>query len=202
MIDETKNPWKSLSKEIVYDNKWISVSHEEVVTPTDTNGIYGKVHFKNYAIGVIPIDADGNTYLVGQFRYAINEYSWEIPEGGGLLEQDILTAAKGHRDKGESTLDAAKRELIEEVGLEAQTFTQICITNTSNSATDELAYIFVAQDLKLVESQPDETEQLQIKKLSLLSAFEMVMNGEIKDAISIIGILKLKLLIDEGKFKI
>ena len=167
---------------------WISVSHEEVVTPTDTNGIYGKVHFKNYAIGVIPIDADGNTYLVGQFRYAINEYSWEIPEGGGLLENDIS--------------EAAKRELIEEVGLEAQTFTQICIANTSNSATDELAYIFVAQDLKLVESQPDETEQLQIKKLSLLSAFEMVMNGEIKDAISIIGILKLKLLIDEGKFKI
>lgn len=188
MIDETKNPWKSLSKQIVYDNKWISVSHEEVVTPTNTNGIYGKVHFKNYAIGVIPIDADGNTYLVGQFRYAINEYSWEIPEGGGLLENDIL--------------DAAKRELIEEVGLEAQTFTEICIANTSNSATDELAYIFVAQDLKLVESQPDETEQLQIKKLSLLSAFEMVMNGEIKDAISIIGILKLKLLIDEGKFKI
>ena len=188
MIDETKNPWQSLSKKIVYDNKWISVSHEEVITPTATNGIYGKVHFKNYAIGIIPIDADGNTYLVGQYRYAINEYSWEIPEGGGLVEQDILAAAK--------------RELIEEVGLEAKTFTQICITNTSNFATDELAFIFVAQDLKLVETQPDETEQLQIKKLSLLSAFEMAMNGEIKDAISIIGILKLKLLIDEGKFKI
>ena len=188
MIDETKNPWQSLSKEIVYDNKWISVSHEEVTTPTGTNGIYGKVHFKNYAIGIIPIDIDGNTYLVGQFRYAINEYSWEIPEGGGLLENDILSAAK--------------RELIEEVGLEAQTFTQICIANTSNSATDELAYIFVAQDLKFVESQPDETEQLQIKKLSLLSAFKMAMNGEIKDAISIIGLLKLKLLMDERKFKI
>jgi hypothetical protein len=71
MIDETKNPWKSLSKEIVYDNNWISVTHEEVVTPTGTNGIYGKVHFKNYAIGVIPIDADGNTWLVGQYRYQL-----------------------------------------------------------------------------------------------------------------------------------
>ena len=76
MIDETKNPWQSLSKEIVYDNKWISVSHEEVTTPTGTNGIYGKVHFKNYAIGIIPIDIDGNTYLVGQFRYAINILSF------------------------------------------------------------------------------------------------------------------------------
>lgn len=188
MIDETKNPWQTLSKKIAYDNKWISVSHEEVITPTHTNGIYGKVHFKNYAIGIIPIDTDGNTYLVGQYRYAIDAYSWEIPEGGGLIEHDIL--------------EAAKRELAEEVGLEAQTYTQICITNTSNSATDELAFIFVAQDLNAVETQPDETEQLQIKKLSLLSAVEMVMNGEIKDAISIIGILKLKRLIDEGKFKI
>ena len=102
-IDESKNPWQSLSKQMVYENKWIAVSHEEVITPTGTNGIYGKVHFKNYAIGIIPIDTDGNTYLVGQYRYAINEYSWEIPEGGGLLEHDIL--------------DAAKRELIEEVGL-------------------------------------------------------------------------------------
>lgn len=185
-IDESKNPWQSLSKQMVYENKWIAVSHEEVITPTGTNGIYGKVHFKNYAIGIIPIDTDGNTYLVGQYRYAINEYSWEIPEGGGLLEHDIL--------------DAAKRELIEEVGLEAETFTQICISNTSNSATDELSYIFVAQHLKRVETQPDETEQLQIKKLSLNSAVEMVMNGEIKDSISIIGLLKLKRLLDEGKF--
>ncbi|MFN8283379.1 MAG: NUDIX hydrolase [Chitinophagales bacterium] len=188
MIDETKNPWQKLSEKTVYDNKWITVTHEDVITPTGTNGIYGKVHFKNYAIGIIPIDADGNTYLVGQYRYAINEYSWEIPEGGGLLENDIL--------------EAARRELAEEVGLVAQRYTQICINNTSNSATDELSYIFVAQDLTAVETQPDETEQLQIKKLSLLSAVEMAMDGTIKDAISIIGLLKLKILIDEGKFKI
>ena len=188
MIDENKNPWKTNSKEIVYDNNWITVTHEEVTTPSGTAGIYGKVHIKNYAIGIIPIDADGNTYLVGQYRYPLNEYSWEIPEGGGFLEDDIL--------------EAAKRELKEEVGLIANKWTEFCVTNTSNSITDETSIIYIAQELSTTETAPDETEQLQIKKLSLLSAFDLALTGKIKDAISLVGLLKLKILIDEGKFSI
>ncbi len=188
MIDENKNPWLTESKEIVYDNKWITVTHESVITPTGSHGIYGKVHFKNYAIGIIPIDADGNTYLIGQYRYAIDEYSWEIPEGGGLLGDDIL--------------ESAKRELMEEAGLIASKWTELCVTNTSNSATDELSVIYIAQELTAVQAAPDETEQLQIKKLSLFKAIEMAMNGTIKDAISIIALLKLKIMMDEGAFKI
>lgn len=188
MIDENKNPWTTLSKETVYENKWITVTHEEVISPTGTAGIYGKVHLKNYAIGIIPVDEKGNTWLVGQYRYALNEYSWEIPEGGGLLGNNIL--------------EAAKRELKEEAGLIANKWTQICVTNTSNSVTDELSFIFVAQELSTTETAPDETEQLQIKKLSLSSAFNLAMEGNIKDAISLVGLMKLKILIDEGKFKI
>ena len=188
MIDESKNPWKTNSRQVVYDNNWITVTHEEVTTPTGTAGIYGKVHIKNYAIGIIPIDEDGNTWLVGQYRYPLNEYSWEIPEGGGLLQNNVL--------------EAAKRELKEEVGLVANKWTEFAITNTSNSITDEVSIIFIAQELSLTETEPDETEQLQIKKLSLVEAIEMAMSGKIKDAISLIALLKLKIMIDEGKFKI
>ncbi|MFN8238594.1 MAG: NUDIX hydrolase [Chitinophagales bacterium] len=188
MIDETHNPWTSLSRQTVYDNKWITVTHEEVLTPGGSKGIYGKVHLKNYAIGIIPVDREGNTWLVGQYRYPLGEYSWEIPEGGGLLEKDIL--------------EAAQRELKEEVGLTANKWTQIAISHTSNSVTDELAVIFVAQELTEAANEPDDTEQLQIKKLSLNKAFAMAMDGTIKDAISIIGLLKLKLLTDEGTFEI
>ena len=188
MIDENKNPWKSNSKEIVYDNNWITVTHEEVTTPSGTAGIYGKVHFKNYAIGIVPIDERGNTWLIGQYRYPLDEYSWEIPEGGGLLEDDLL--------------DAAKRELKEEVGLRANKWTEIATLNTSNSVTDEVSIIYVAQELSLTETEPDETEQLQIKKLSLIEAIDMAIGGKIKDAISLVALLKLKILVDEGKFKI
>lgn len=188
MIDENKNPWTSLSKQIVYDNKWITVTHEEVLTPGGSKGIYGKVHLKNYAIGIVPVDKDGNTWLVGQYRYPLSEYSWEIPEGGGLLENDILAAAQ--------------RELKEEVGLTANKWTQIAVSHTSNSVTDELAVIFVAQELTESYNEPDDTEQLQIKKLSLNEAIAMAMNGTIKDAISVLALLKLKILIDEGKFEI
>jgi 8-oxo-dGTP pyrophosphatase MutT (NUDIX family) len=183
MTNENHNPFKTLSKKVAYDNKWITVTHDDIITPAGTAGIYGKVHFKNYAIGIIPIDAEGNTYLVGQYRYVLNEYSWEIPEGGGLLENDIL--------------EAAKRELQEEVGLCAEKWTQIATLNTSNSVTDEIGLVFIAQELSATEAAPDDTEQLQIKKLPLSEAFEMARDGRIKDALSLVALLKLQLLMDK-----
>ncbi|MEZ5054322.1 MAG: NUDIX hydrolase [Chitinophagales bacterium] len=185
-MNENINPWITVSKEIVYDNKWITVTHENVIAPTGTNGIYGKVHLKNYAIGIVPIDTEGNTWLVGQYRYPLNKYSWEIPEGGGLLEEDILTSAQ--------------RELKEEVGLIAQQWTPLAKTYTSNAVTNETAFLFIAQDLTLCKNEPDETEQLQIKKLPLMSAIKMAMDGEIEDAMSIIALLKIKLWMDEGSW--
>lgn len=178
------NPWKKISEEEQYDNPWINVREEKVITPSGTNGIYGIVHFKNKAIGIIPLDEHNNTWLVGQFRYPLNEYSWEIPMGGGPLHIDIL--------------ESAKKELKEETGIEASKWKNICRIHTSNSATDEEGFIFVAQNLTFGDTNFEETEDIQIKKLPFQKAVEMVMNNEITDAISIAGILKLKLLLEKG----
>lgn len=183
-MDEQTNPWRVKTKQVVYENPWIKVSHEEVITPAGTDGIYGTVHFKNYAIGIIPLDEDNNTWLIGQYRYALNEYSWEIVEGGGKVEEDPLAAAK--------------RELQEEAGLAAEEWTKIAVFNTSNSVTDEVAIIYVARKLSQVPQQPDDTELLQVKKIPFAEVIEMVMNNTIKDSLTIIGVLKLQLLLKQG----
>ncbi len=174
-----KNPWKKLSRKEIYENPWIKVSEDQVINPNGGHGIYGLIHFKNKAIGIIPIDDAGNTYLVGQYRYALNEYSWEIPMGGGPLE--------------ENSLAAAKRELLEETGLVAQEWQFYMELRTSNSVTDEKGYIYLARTLHQREPQFDETEDLKIKKLPLSEVFKMLDNGEITDAISVAGLLKLRL---------
>lgn len=171
-----KNPWKTINRKQVYDNPWIQVEEHAVINPAGNNGIYGKVSFKNYAIGIVPVDEDGNTWLVGQFRYTLDSYSWEIPMGGGPLELDIL--------------DSAKRELKEETGLSAMKWKSIMKIFTSNSVTDEEGYVFLAEELSQGDTAFEETEQLQIKKLPLSEAVQLVMDGEITDAISIAGILK------------
>jgi 8-oxo-dGTP pyrophosphatase MutT (NUDIX family) len=171
----TENNWKTLSTDTVYENAWLELSHREVITPGGSNGIYGLVKFKNQAIGVLPIDNEQNIYLVGQFRYAIDEYSWEIPEGGGPL--------------GADPLDAAKRELKEETGLIAGSWTKLARIHTSNSATNEEGFLFIAEDLIQSEPEPEDTEELQVKKVPLGEAVEMVMRSEITDSLSACAIL-------------
>ncbi|HEY8401760.1 MAG TPA: NUDIX hydrolase [Cytophagaceae bacterium] len=175
-MNETINPWKTLDSREIYNNPWISVREDKVLNPAGKNGIYGVVSFKNKAIGVIPVDKEGYTYLVGQFRYTLNEYSWEIPEGGGPM--------------GESPLETAKRELKEETGFVAHKWTQISRIHTSNSVTDEEGFLFLAEDLEEGETEPEETEDLRVKKVHLREAVEMVMKDEITDSLSIAGILK------------
>ncbi|MBS9522833.1 NUDIX hydrolase [Litoribacter ruber] len=179
---ETKNPWTTLSLELKYDNPWIAVEEHQVLTPAGTDGIYGKVHFKNLALGIIPVDEQGDTWLVGQYRYTLGEYSWEIPMGGGPLDVDML--------------ESAQRELKEETGLSAQKWENIMRIHTSNSVTDEEGFVFLATDLTQGETEFEETEKLHVKKLPLSKALEMVMNGEITDAISIAGLLKAGRLLD------
>lgn len=176
-----ENPWKTLSTEEKYDNPWINLREDKVINPAGGNGIYGVVHFKNKAIGIIPIDENGNTWLVGQYRYALNEYCWEIPMGGGPLDIDIL--------------DSAKKELKEETGLSAKKWINICRIHTSNSATDEEGFIFLAQELTLGETEFEDTEDIKVWKLPLKNAIQMVMDGKITDAISIAGLLKVEKLL-------
>jgi 8-oxo-dGTP pyrophosphatase MutT (NUDIX family) len=176
MSEEIKNPWTTLSGEEKYDNRWINVTEYQVVNPAGGKGIYGKIHFKNRGIGIIPIDDEGNTWLVGQYRYTLNEFQWEIPEGGGLLN--------------EYPLIAAKRELKEETGMSAEKWTSLLRVNPSNSVSDEECIIYVAEELEHGENNLEETEaDLKVKKIPLQDAVDMVMRGEIRDSMSMIGLL-------------
>ena len=172
-----ENPWKTLSSREVYSTDWITVTEHDVINPAGGKGVYGKVHFKNKAIGIVPLDDQNNTWLVGQFRYPLSEYSWEIPEGGGLI--------------GTPPLEAAKRELMEETGITAKKWQQIIHVHTSNSVTDEEGFIFLAEDLSFGENQLEDSEaDLIVKKLPFTEALDMVMSGKITDSISIAAILK------------
>ncbi|MDX5478084.1 NUDIX domain-containing protein [Fontibacter flavus] len=177
-----ENPWKTKSKRVIYENPWIKLEEHDVVIPSGKDGIYGKVSFKNKALGIIPIDEQGNTWLVGQYRYPLDEYSWEIPMGGGPIAKDIL--------------DSAQRELKEETGLLAEKWTMIMRIHTSNSVTDEEGFVFLAENLSQGETAFEETEQLQILKLPLKDAVQKVMDGEITDGISIAGLLKVARLLN------
>jgi ADP-ribose pyrophosphatase len=170
------NPWETVESEVVYSNNWVEVKHNKVINPVGNDGIYGIVHFKNIAAAIIPIDAEMNTYLVGQFRYPLNEYSWEVPMGGSPL--------------AESPIEGAKRELKEETGLVAEKWTEIAKIHTSNCVCDEVGYVYLAENISQHESVPDETEQLAIKKLPFSEVLNMVMENRITDSISQIAILK------------
>lgn len=175
-MEELENPWKKISGKHIYSNPWVDIREDKVLNPAGKESLYGVVSFKNRAIGIVPIDKEGNTWLVGQHRYPLNEYSWEIPMGGGPLAEDIL--------------DAAKRELKEETGLSAKKWDNICRIHTSNSVTDEEGFIFIATELTEGETEFEETEKLEIKKVPLKEAVDMVMENKITDSLSIAGILK------------
>lgn len=174
------NPWKKLGSQMIYENPWIHLTEYKVITPAGTEGIYGKVHFKNIAIGIIAIDKEDNTYLVGQYRFPLDLYSWEIPEGGC--------------PEGTDWLAAAKRELKEETGFEANTWTEILKMHVSNSVSDEFAVVYVAEDLTAGEATPEETEDLKMIKMPFQQAVDWVMEGKITDSISVAAILKWALL--------
>ena len=183
MTDESIKPgvvkigsWQRLSQREVYDNPWIRLTHEEVITPGGNRGIYGKVHFKHLAIGIVTLDDDNNTILVGQHRYTLDEFSWEIPMGGGALDEDPLLSAK--------------RELKEETGLYGGEWRQLMRLHTSNSATDEAGFVFLARNLQQGSQDLGETESdLVLKTLPLNDALAMLERGEITDLISIAGLL-------------
>lgn len=187
-ITDPLNSWQTLSSELVYESPWIAVHKHQTINPAGNPAIYSVVNFKNLAIGIVPLSEDGYTWLVGQWRYPLNAYSWEIPEGGGPL--------------GEIPVETAVRELKEETGIVAKNFEEIMQLHLSNSATDEHAFIFLATGLTFEASEPEETEDLKVKKVHINDAFDMVMKGEITDGISVAAIFKVKYLIDNGKLKI
>ncbi len=173
-------PWKTLTTAVPYENPWIRIEHHEVINPAGNPGIYGLVKFKNHAIGIVPVDEEGYTYLVGQFRYALGTYEWEIPEGGCPV--------------GTDTLLTAQRELKEETGLVAQEWTRLMDFHLSNSVTDEYGVAYLARQLSQHDAEPEDTEELQLRRLPLREAIAMTLDGRIRDALSILALQRVALL--------
>lgn len=174
------NPWQTLSSKKIYDNPWIGVTEHQVINPSGGKGIYGEVHFKNFAIGIIAIDTDDRIFMVGQYRFPLKQYSWELPEGGGPLDKDPL--------------DSAKRELLEETGLVAKEWKEVLRMHLSNSVSDELGILYLAKGFEQLAPEPEETEQLEVRKLPFEEVYQMVVKGEITDSLTVAGILRVKLL--------
>lgn len=182
---EEINPWTITDSKKVYENNWIGLTEYDVINPSGGKGIYGEVHFKNYAIGILPLDDEMNTWLVGQYRFPLKAYSWEIPEGGGPL--------------GLPTLDSAKRELLEETGITATDWTEIQTMHLSNSVSDEYAVIYIARGLTMGTAEPEETEELVLRKLPFEEAYQMAVDGRITDSMSVAALLRTKILLLENK---
>lgn len=169
--------WKKLSTRTVYENDWMQVREDHVINPGGGENLYGYVHFKNVAVAIVALDDANNTWLVGQDRYTLGEYSWELPMGGAPF--------------GEPPLEAAKRELREETGIRAAKWEELMRLHTTNSITDEQGFAYIATDLSLGEPDCEETEDLEVRKLPLESAVQMVLDGQITDAISVAALLRI-----------
>jgi 8-oxo-dGTP pyrophosphatase MutT (NUDIX family) len=182
--DAHANPWRRLSSRQVYENDWISLREDQVIRPDGAPGIYGVVQFKNIAVGVIAMEEDESIYLVGQYRYTTQHYSWEIVAGGCALSEDPL--------------GAAKRELGEETGLSAQSWERLGQAHLSNSVTNELAVWYLARGLTQGNDCPEGTEKLEVRRVKFVEALSMVLQGEITDALSMLALMQLQLLRSEA----
>jgi len=178
--DVANGPWIRRSRRVAYENAWITIWHDEVTRPDGAPGIYGVVHFENLAAGVLALDADDRVLLVGQHRYALDAYSWEIPEGGV--------------PDGESAIDGARRELLEETGVEAAEWRELARVHLSNSVSDELAVLFLATGLTPGVAQPDGTEDLVLRWTPFADVLEMTLDGRISDAMTVIAVERLALI--------
>jgi 8-oxo-dGTP pyrophosphatase MutT (NUDIX family) len=185
MKPNEENPWQIINKQVAYDNAWITVTHHEVKHTSGKEGIYGIVHFKKLALGVLVLDEKNNTWIVGQYRLPLNQYTWEIPEGGGDIDVDPLISIK--------------RELLEETGIVAQDWIHIQSMQLSNSASDEIAHLYVAKNLTYQKANPDEDETLQQQMISFDELYNWVCEGKVTDALTVAAVLKARLMILEGK---
>jgi 8-oxo-dGTP pyrophosphatase MutT (NUDIX family) len=171
-----RNPWKILGSREIYVNPWIRVREDQVIRADGRPGIYGVVEFQNFALGIVPVTEDGDTFLVGQWRYPLEDYSWEVPEGGGPLT--------------DPPLESAQRELKEETGLTATEWTDLGLFHLPNSVTDESGRIYLARGLSAGDADPEGDEVLAVRRLPLKDAFAMAMDGRITDGVSIVALAR------------
>jgi len=184
-MPESPSPWTTIASRWIYENPWIRVREDQVITPTGSEGIYGVVKFHNRAVAIVPLDSEGYTWLVGQYRYPLDRYSWEVPMGGHPVADDPL--------------EGARRELAEETGLRAERFTELLRTAISNSISDELGIVYVATGLTQGATEFDTTEQLAIRRLPFDEALAMAQDGRISDLLSVTALMALALRRTEFK---
>lgn len=185
MTQRRRGDWTLLDQREVYGNPWITLTEHRVLNPSGNPGIYGVVHFRNLAIGIIALEDDGDIWLVGQHRFPLDAYSWEIPEGGAPLDEDPLAGAR--------------RELKEETGIEALTWREIGRLHLSNSVSDEAGIIYLATDLRHGTAAPEETEALGLRRLPAAEAYRMARRGELTDSMTVAGLYRLRLMALEGE---
>ena len=178
-LPSAASPWRRRSRRVAYENPWITVWHDEVTRPDGQPGIYGVVHYANLAVGVVPIDELDRVVLVGQFRYTLGAYSWEIPEGGVPSDEDPL--------------EGARRELREETGLEAAEWRELGRTHLSNSISDEAGIIYLATGLTEGPATPDGTEELEVRRVPFAEALSMIRDGRITDVLSVVALQQVAL---------
>lgn len=174
--EEDGDPWRVKSTTQPFANDWFRIEANEVVHPHGEDGTYTVVRIRRLAVGVLPIDDEGFVHLVGQWRFPLGRYSWEMPEGGA--------------DPGEDALTCAKRELEEETGLSAAHFAKVLEMDISNSLTDEQAVIFIATGLSAGEARPEGTEVLRRRRAPFVDVLARVTDGRIRDGLTVAAVLR------------
>jgi 8-oxo-dGTP pyrophosphatase MutT (NUDIX family) len=178
--DSRVSPWRRHSRRTAYENPWVTVWHDEVTRPDGEPGIYGVVHFANLAVGVVALDEEDRVLLVGQFRYTLDAWSWEIPEGGVPFDEDPV--------------EGAKRELREETGVEAANWRELAQLHLSNSVSDEAGVLYLATGLTDGVARPEGTEHgIEVRRVPFPEALAMTLDGRITDALSVVGLQRVAL---------
>jgi 8-oxo-dGTP pyrophosphatase MutT (NUDIX family) len=174
--EEDQNPWTDKGVARVFENGWFGIDSHTVIRPDGTEAIYSVMRPHGVAVGVLPIEDDGQVHLVGQWRFTLARYSWEMPEGGA--------------GRDEPALECAKRELQEETGLSASHFEKILELDLSNSITDERAVLFLATGLKPGPASPEPTEVLKRRTAHFTEVLARVADGRIRDAMTVAAVLR------------
>jgi 8-oxo-dGTP pyrophosphatase MutT (NUDIX family) len=175
-LPQDVGPWRRRTRRVAYANPWIEVRHDEVDRPDGSPGIYGVVHYRNAAVGVVAVGDDGRLLLVGQHRYTLDRYSWEIPEGGAPLDEDPV--------------EGARRELSEETGYMAGSIRELFRFTLSNSVTDEIGVIYLATGLEAGVASPEPSEDLAVRWATLAEVLAEIDAGEIHDMMTIAGVIR------------
>jgi 8-oxo-dGTP pyrophosphatase MutT (NUDIX family) len=181
-MTDSSDHWRTLGSKTLHRSPWIDLIEDEVITPAGNESRYSRVHFHNFGIGILPLAENWDTWIVGQYRYPIGVYTWEIPEGGGPIEVDPLSSAK--------------RELKEEAGIEAERWELIQENYMSDSATDEYAYIYLARDLTIGDPEPEEDELLELRRIPFEELYRMVVNGSVRDSLTVLAVLRARCYLD------